>query len=159
MAIGMSGRFQSNTQMIIFDVDFLTQSHLRLWSSASECSLFIIFILPRDMSYTYRKLITIEWLIIYVFSYVFCYWIAFILIIHSNIPIGPLSKDLVIELSVALIQNQVGSLKSKGIDAIALGSTSGNKEERSDNSHRINGPSIPVLAFCTPKYLFDQKGV
>ena len=61
---------------------------------------------------------------------------------------------IVIEPVVAIITNQVDSLTTKGIDAVALGRAAGNSKSR--NFHRVfhSTSNIPSLAFCTPEYLF-----
>lgn len=62
--------------------------------------------------------------------------------------------SFIIEPVVAIITNQVETLKSKGIDAVALGRAAGN--EKSVNFRRVfqYTSNLPSLAYCTPEYLF-----
>ena len=59
-----------------------------------------------------------------------------------------------IEPVVAVITNQVDALQKKGIIALALGIVAGNK--KSANYRRVFCELLnePVVAFCTPEYLF-----
>ena len=68
--------------------------------------------------------------------------------------LNPGKITLVIEPVVALITNQVLSLRAKGIDAVALGRAAG--ANKLTNFQRVfkSSDDVPVLAFCTPEYLF-----
>ena len=65
-----------------------------------------------------------------------------------------LLSPVVIEPVVAVITNQVESLKNKGIDAVALGRAANSK--KSVNFRRVfqSTSDLPIIAFCTPEYLF-----
>ena len=61
---------------------------------------------------------------------------------------------IVIEPVVAIITNQVDSLTTKGIDAVALGRAAGNSKSRNFHREFHSTSNIPSLAFCTAEYLF-----
>ena len=65
---------------------------------------------------------------------------------------------LVIEPTVALIQDQVQSLLGRGIDAIALGAPAGSTSMRRENYSRFTEEKFPTLAYCTPEYIFGPSG-
>ena len=61
---------------------------------------------------------------------------------------------LVIEPSVALIQEQVESLCLKGVEAVALGNPAGRKQK--ENYERLfDQSSLPAMVYCTPEYLLN----
>jgi len=68
----------------------------------------------------------------------------------------PGKVSLVVEPVVAVITNQVDALLKKGITALALGNAAG--KQKAANYRRIFqqplNKSEPVVAFCTPEYLF-----
>ena len=70
--------------------------------------------------------------------------------------LNPGKVTLVIEPVVAVITNQIQSLRSKGIDAVALGRAAGSNKLA--NFRRVfksmDKDHIPSIAFCTPEYLF-----
>ena len=68
--------------------------------------------------------------------------------------LNPGKITLVIEPVVAIITNQVLSLRAKGIDAVALGRAAG--INKLPNFRRVfkSSDDVPALAFCTPEYLF-----
>ena len=70
--------------------------------------------------------------------------------------LNPKKVTLVIEPVVVVITNQIQSLRSKGIDAIALGMAAGSNKLA--NFRRVfksmDKDHIPSIAFCTPEYLF-----
>jgi len=68
--------------------------------------------------------------------------------------LNPGKITLVIEPIVAIITNQVLSLRSKGIDVVALGNPAG--ANKLANFRRVfkSPDNVPALAFCTPEYLF-----
>jgi len=68
----------------------------------------------------------------------------------------PGKVSLVVEPVVAVITNQVDALQKKGITALALGNAAG-KKKSANYRHIFQQPlnkSEPVVAFCTPEYLF-----
>ena len=65
---------------------------------------------------------------------------------------------IVVEPSVALIQEQVETLKKKDIDAISLGRPASNKRESNFNRLK-DGSNLPTLAYCTPEYLLSNPSV
>ena len=66
--------------------------------------------------------------------------------------------SLVIEPSVALIQEQIENLHEKGIDAIALGSPAGQAVRSFNYKRLLQQDDLPVIAYCTPEYLFGKNG-
>ena len=68
--------------------------------------------------------------------------------------LNPGKVTLVIEPVIAIISDQINSLTSKGIDAVALGRAAGKKTK--ENFRRVfsSSDNVPQLAFCTPEYLF-----
>ena len=68
--------------------------------------------------------------------------------------LNPGKITLVIEPVVAIITNQVLSLRAKGVDAVALGRDAG--INKVPNFRRVfkSSDDVPALAFCTPEYLF-----
>ena len=70
--------------------------------------------------------------------------------------LNPGKVTVVIESVVAVITNQIQSLRSKGIDSVALGRAAGSN--KLTNFKRVfkstDGNDIPSIAFCTPVYLF-----
>ena len=68
--------------------------------------------------------------------------------------LNPRKITLVIEPVVAIITNQVLSLRAKGIDAVALGRAAG--ANKLTNFRRVfkSFDDVPVMGFCTPEYLF-----
>ena len=69
--------------------------------------------------------------------------------------LNPGKVTVVIEPVVAVITNQIQSLRSKGIDSVALGRAAGNSKLA--NFRRVfkctDRNDIPSIAFCTPEYL------
>jgi len=74
--------------------------------------------------------------------------------------LNPGKITLIIEPVTAVITDQVKSLQSKGIDAVALGSSAANRTVRSANFKGVfkstDSNDIPSVAFCTPEYLFGS---
>ena len=68
--------------------------------------------------------------------------------------INPGKITLVIEPVVAVITNQIQNLKSKGIDAFALGRAAGKSKLSNFRKVFKSSSDIPIIAFCIPKYLF-----
>ena len=72
--------------------------------------------------------------------------------------LNPGKVTLVIEPVTAVITNQVKSLQSKGINAVALGNSAGNPSLQTANFRKVfkstDSNDIPSIAFCTPEYLF-----
>lgn len=69
--------------------------------------------------------------------------------------LNPGKITLIVEPVMAIITNQVLSLRSKGIDAVALGRAAGsNKLSNFRRVFKSSNDDVPVLAFCTPEYLF-----
>ena len=70
--------------------------------------------------------------------------------------LNPGKVTVVIEPVVAVITNQIQTLRSKGIDSVALGRAAGSN--KLTNFRRVfkstDGNDIPSIAFCTPEYLF-----
>jgi len=68
--------------------------------------------------------------------------------------LNPGKLTLVVEPLVAVITDQVRSLRDMGLDVVALGGAAGSR--RLTNFHRVlaNSGDIPLMAFCTPEYLF-----
>ena len=70
--------------------------------------------------------------------------------------LNPGKVTVVIEPVVAVITNQIQSLRSKRIDSVALGRAAGNSKLA--NFRRVfkctDRNDIPSIAFCTPEYLF-----
>ena len=61
---------------------------------------------------------------------------------------------LVIEPVVAVITDQVHSLKNMGLDAVALGRAAGNNKLTNFRRVFVDAFNSTLLAFCTPEYLF-----
>ena len=72
--------------------------------------------------------------------------------------LNPGRLTLVIEPVVAIISDQLNTLTCKGIDAVALGPAAGKKGK--ENFYRVfkSSENVPLLAFCTPEYLFGTPG-
>ena len=68
--------------------------------------------------------------------------------------LNPGKLTLIVEPLVAVITDQVRSLRNMGLDVVALGGAAGSR--RMTNFHRVlaNSDDIPLMAFCTPEYLF-----
>ena len=62
--------------------------------------------------------------------------------------------SLVIEPVVAVIVNQVDALQKKGVNALALGRAAGGKKSFNYRHVFQSTHDKPVVAFCTPEYLF-----
>lgn len=67
---------------------------------------------------------------------------------------NPGKITLVVEPVVAVITNQIQSLKSKGIDAFALGRAAGKSKLANFRKVFKSSSDLPIIAFCTPEYLF-----
>lgn len=74
--------------------------------------------------------------------------------LHCASLLNPGKITLVIEPVVAVITNQVHTLRARGIDAVALGRAAGGN--KLTNYCRVfkSSDDVPALAFCTPEYLF-----
>ena len=68
--------------------------------------------------------------------------------------LNPGKVTLVIEPVVAVITDQVRSLKNVGLDAVALGRAAGNDKLTNFRRVFVDVSNAPLLAFCTPEYLF-----
>ena len=72
---------------------------------------------------------------------------------------NPGKITLVVEPVVAVITNQIQNLKAKGINAFALGRAAG--KSKLGNFRKVFKSSsesdIPIIAFCTPEYLFGTQ--
>ena len=68
--------------------------------------------------------------------------------------LNPGKVTLVIEPVVAVITDQVRSLKNMGLDAVALGRAAGNNKLTNFRRVFVDASNAPLLAFCTPEYLF-----
>ena len=68
--------------------------------------------------------------------------------------LNPGKVMLVIEPVLAIISDQINTLTSKGVGAVALGRTAGKRTK--ENFHRVfrSFDGVSQLAFCTPEYLF-----
>jgi len=74
--------------------------------------------------------------------------------------LNPGKVTLIIEPITAVITDQVKSLCSKGIDAVALGNSAGSRPLKAANFRKVfkstDSNDIPGIAFCTPEYLFGH---
>ena len=68
--------------------------------------------------------------------------------------LNPEKVTLVIEPVVAVITDQVRSFKNMGLDAVALGRAAGNNKLTNFRRVFVDASNSPLLAFCTPEYLF-----
>ena len=68
--------------------------------------------------------------------------------------LNPEKVTLIIEPVVAVITDQVRSLKNMGLDVVALGRAAGNNKLTNFRRVFVDASSSPLLAFCTPEYLF-----
>ena len=68
--------------------------------------------------------------------------------------LNPGKITLVIEPIVAVITDQVWSLKNKGLDVVALGRAAGADKLTNFRRVFVDSSNLPLLAFCTPEYLF-----
>ena len=67
---------------------------------------------------------------------------------------NPGKITLIVEPVVAVITNQIQNLKAKGINAFALGRAAGKSKLANFRKVFRSSSDIPIIAFCTPEYLF-----